>query len=501
MGVRIQELPETTGINKEDVLIVEDGQGTKKGTVQQLDEALGVSQLKEDLVRFRDDFYKKISFDNRNLSSDNISTGSASRRWFTPKIESCDDVTFYFRGMPTIQNTGVMEVWAINGDSITKIKSHTFTIPKTSYDLEETSVKFKTPNCKNVMFSVRLDSVKESLFELKALSGSSYLYVNNITDNSFNISQLEVAFDYFIPYSYTEYVKNHPKNTVVVDASGCGDYTDIQTAIENVNDSKDNPITIYVRKGTYPKFSMVQNGADVNDITKNVSISSSRMRYISIIGDDVKNTVVYDGSGEYYTPPAEILTNGIIKNITFISDHKNPPSEVVRPWSYAVHIDFAPIGHANVYGHPLFDSDYVPQKVRFENCIFKSAQCSAVGMGLHKDELVEFIGCEFYSTTPTSGEYSQFLNYGAFLCHNYPHFNNVDGQQLVIDRCTFYSSNSPYAIYLTYANNTGETPFNFGMKVDARFNVAISENGNPFSKAPELSNVKGITTFGNNFEM
>lgn len=50
MGVRIQELPETTGINKEDLLIVEDGQGTKKGTVQQLDEALGVSQLKEDLA-------------------------------------------------------------------------------------------------------------------------------------------------------------------------------------------------------------------------------------------------------------------------------------------------------------------------------------------------------------------------------------------------------------------------------------------------------------------
>ena len=48
MGVRIQELPETTGIKKEDVLIVEDGQGTKKGTVQQLDEALGVSQLKEE---------------------------------------------------------------------------------------------------------------------------------------------------------------------------------------------------------------------------------------------------------------------------------------------------------------------------------------------------------------------------------------------------------------------------------------------------------------------
>lgn len=61
MGVRIQELPETTGINKEDVLIVEDGQGTKKGTVQQLDEALGVSQLKEELVKQLDlqEFYKQ----------------------------------------------------------------------------------------------------------------------------------------------------------------------------------------------------------------------------------------------------------------------------------------------------------------------------------------------------------------------------------------------------------------------------------------------------------
>lgn len=48
MGVRIQELPETTGINKEDLLIVEDGQGTKKGTVQQLDDFLGVSRIREE---------------------------------------------------------------------------------------------------------------------------------------------------------------------------------------------------------------------------------------------------------------------------------------------------------------------------------------------------------------------------------------------------------------------------------------------------------------------
>lgn len=48
MGVRIAELPETTGINKEDLLIVEDGQGTKKGTIQQLDDSLGVSMLRKE---------------------------------------------------------------------------------------------------------------------------------------------------------------------------------------------------------------------------------------------------------------------------------------------------------------------------------------------------------------------------------------------------------------------------------------------------------------------
>lgn len=78
MGVRIQELPATSGIKKEDVLIVEDGQGTKKGTVQQLDETLGVSQLKEDLDNVAD-FTKlsnkltDVSVSTLNFDSTNVS--------------------------------------------------------------------------------------------------------------------------------------------------------------------------------------------------------------------------------------------------------------------------------------------------------------------------------------------------------------------------------------------------------------------------------------------
>lgn len=65
MGVRIQELPATSGIKKEDLLIVEDGQGTKKGTVQKLDEALGVSQLKEDLDNLQPNNYHLVLTDKQ----------------------------------------------------------------------------------------------------------------------------------------------------------------------------------------------------------------------------------------------------------------------------------------------------------------------------------------------------------------------------------------------------------------------------------------------------
>lgn len=48
MGVRIAELPSSEGISKTDLIIVQDNEATKQGTVQQLDDSLGVSKLKEE---------------------------------------------------------------------------------------------------------------------------------------------------------------------------------------------------------------------------------------------------------------------------------------------------------------------------------------------------------------------------------------------------------------------------------------------------------------------
>lgn len=47
MGVRIAELPSSEGISKTDLIIVQDNEATKQGTIQQLDDSLGVSKLRE----------------------------------------------------------------------------------------------------------------------------------------------------------------------------------------------------------------------------------------------------------------------------------------------------------------------------------------------------------------------------------------------------------------------------------------------------------------------
>lgn len=48
MGVRIAELPSSEGISKTDLIIVQDNESTKQGTIQQLDDSLGVSRLSKE---------------------------------------------------------------------------------------------------------------------------------------------------------------------------------------------------------------------------------------------------------------------------------------------------------------------------------------------------------------------------------------------------------------------------------------------------------------------
>lgn len=76
-------MPSSNGIKKEDILIVEDTEGTKKGTVQQFDEALGVSQLKEDL----DNQNKKIT-DLQTTTKESLDSQSAKINDFKSEVNT-----------------------------------------------------------------------------------------------------------------------------------------------------------------------------------------------------------------------------------------------------------------------------------------------------------------------------------------------------------------------------------------------------------------------------
>lgn len=133
-------MPETTGINKEDLLIVEDGQGTKKGTVQQLDEALWVSQLKEDLegLTYTYTYEKNIPLNKRSYLIVNHKFEKYARI-----VVKCADnigITILKNGKPEVlRQYGVVPVTVIDvkaNDYVGTIEFSGFSNPTANISIE-----------------------------------------------------------------------------------------------------------------------------------------------------------------------------------------------------------------------------------------------------------------------------------------------------------------------------------------------------------------------------
>lgn len=202
-------------------------------------------------------------------------------------------------------------------------------------------------------------------------------------------------------------------NVIYVDVKN-GDYNNIQEAIDNCNDSVNNPVTIMVGVGTWDRFSMTD--------------AENKLRYISIIGVNKHDCIIADHTGAYATPPAEVRTNGIISHLTFMADHAADTALAHKTeYEYAMHMDFG------------------TQDVTIEDCIFISYQAPAVGIGLHQDEHIKLKHCVCLSYADTSygiGTYND-NGLGALYCHT----NCSDGvtnQNLWVEDCiviSFYLKN------------------------------------------------------------
>lgn len=189
-------------------------------------------------------------------------------------------------------------------------------------------------------------------------------------------------------------------SVITVGDSQC-DFTSIQDAVDNANDTPTHHVTILVSDGTYERFNLWNETAPRN---------------VSIIGSNRDSVIVLDESGDYAKSCLNIRNNGTISNITFIQntnaeEYSQRTSDV--NYAYAVHID-----HGNC-------------KLTFDNCVFKSNAGPSVGIGMQENKSLVFNNCLFESTA--DGTFG--LNtLGAFYLHTAVRDNALN-QHIEITNC------------------------------------------------------------------
>lgn len=230
-------------------------------------------------------------------------------------------------------------------------------------------------------------------------NGDKYLLCYNIYRMQSNIPRYQNIFDR--AYRGIAY------NVITVGKNNC-DYKTIQEAVNNANDSANNPVVILVSPGIYGKVKCIGN------------------RYISIIGVDREHCYIKDNTALYNNSPLEIDTHGTIKNLTFHATDTNNQCTTKGNRAYGVHVDFG------------YDNN---SKIVFDNCRIISDVAPAVGMGLWQDHEIIFKNCEIESNSKldefTSDEV--FKN-GAFFMHTSQR-ENITNQKLKVINCAIKSKN------------------------------------------------------------
>lgn len=378
-------------------------------------------------------------------------------RLFATLETSESDKNVTFNGISILKGSESVQISLKNNvsiESVTELQDTIFgttqTNVKTFSGTGETNLDINVSVSKNT--EVTLTLTNENVTgdaQIYDYDGSNYVSIKYLTLENTNSVSFVTARDITrirIHYIISA-VSTNPKSTVVTGISSnyakidrniihVGsdyDYTDIQTAIDACQDSETKPCIIFIHNGVYTPFKMLAN--------------ANRVRYISLIGESRDCVIIRGDAGTYSKPTANVCTNGVIKNITFIQEttQDSYEGEGTQPYCYALH------------------DDSYRANTEYNNCTFISNAGPSVGMGLKKDATKRFTNCTFINNG--DGTYGS-ITIGSMFVHS-EDADNSTNQKLFISNCLAINKNGANGLYLseitghtgtsiyTRINNTG----------------------------------------------
>ena len=395
-----------------------------------------------------------------------------------------ESISFHQRSLSFAMNHYI-EIWGVNGKTLTLLD--TITYQNTVSEEKDVTIQYGKSFAVPTKLAVRFgnETYNFTIFAMSIATGNSRdIRTTDKTSTTLDLDTIgKIGYRFNISakvvltprYNSEELKKNERYNIIRI-----GKYErfmQIQEALDFItDDSAENPYIFELMPGVYKKF----------DMTKKPGL-----RYISIIGKSKHDCIVRDDSGQYYNAPALVFTNGLIKNITFIATHDNPPDiddrENAKHKSYAVHMDCG------------------TQDVLYEDCVFISYQAPAVGIGCWQDVKYHFKNCEMYSYAPPfdgidhkddyKTNFSYLTNYGALFVHSNTS-NNITGQRFILDNCRMYSQNGNKGLWIATA---GEY-LNSDMKVSLINNMAISMAESSTKASIDSKITVTPDSYGNNWD-
>lgn len=428
-----------------------------------------------------------VNPDNKNSTGDLDCANT--KRWFISEVYPAGvllrSIEFY---TTKTRDLVKIEIWDKDGDTLTLAKTvnsygvagQIVTADLNHFTTGTTMVSIQTPEA-----CVAIDN---------DATGELVLAHADLTSTEIDITESTNFGGYLICASvnYDTYI-TPGKCPNVITVGPDMEFEEIQDALDSIpfDDLNHYTIEVYPRSTPYSRFSTIRK------LTGAYPWTGAPFRNISIIGKDRAHCIVRAVENNYDRPPAEIVVNGVIKNMTF-SAVPNALSEVdanATKASYAVHID------AEV---PETIEDDKPSAVPvietcFEECIFEGFSGPAVGAGLHSKMTLKFKNCEFSSWGDESRGYNtstfqNLSNYGVFFCHTSP-YENRPSQKLILDGCKFkafdggmplirINATEKYAsgeCYIYAYNNTVWNEYdltNFNVIIDDILDVHPSSHGN-----------------------